>query len=99
LLIGPEGMFPAPTHAVLATAFAFPMADLRARGFGRSELSVRQTQMLSETASLVTGVAIRYKTNGQELERVGVTYVMHKNDTGWKIAVVVLHDVDTKGQS
>ena len=96
LLIGPDGMFPAPTHAVLATAFAAPMADLRARGFGRSELSVRHTTTLSETATLVTGVALRYKADGQELERVGVTYVMHKNDAGWKIAVLILHDPDEK---
>jgi hypothetical protein len=92
LLIGPDGTFAAPTHAVLATAFVTPMEDLRSRGFGRSELSVRRTQTLSDTASLLTGVAIRYKDNGQELERVGVTYVMHKNNTGWKIAVLILHD-------
>jgi ketosteroid isomerase-like protein len=94
LLIGPEGMFAAPTHAVLATAFATPIEDLRTRGFGRSELDVRHTKALSETAELVTGIAMRYKADGQELERVGVTYVMHKNDSGWKIAVLILHDVD-----
>jgi hypothetical protein len=41
---------------------------------------------------LVTGVAIRYKRNGQELERAGVTYVLHKAEAGWKIAVIVMHD-------
>lgn len=94
LLIGPEGMFPASTHAILATAFATPMKDLRARGYGRSELSVRLTKTLSETAELIIGVAIRHHADGQELERVGVTYVMHKNDAGWKIAVLILHDPD-----
>ena len=97
MLIGPQGMFAAPTHAVLATAFTFPMEDLRARGFGRSELSVQHTKTLSETAELVTGIAIRYQRDGQELERVGVTYVMHKNDTGWKIAVLILHDPGKSG--
>lgn len=92
LLIGPQGIFPAPTHAILSTIFAPALEGLRARGFGRSELSVQQSKILSETAALVTGVAIRYKTDGQELERVGVTYVLHKNDNGWKIAVLVLHD-------
>jgi hypothetical protein len=93
LLIGP-GIFAAPNHAVLATAFLTPIRDLQARGFGRSELSVQQTKTLSETAGLVIGVATRYKADGQELERVGVTYVMHKNNTGWKIAVLILHDAD-----
>jgi hypothetical protein len=41
---------------------------------------------------LATGVALRYKTDGQELERVGVTYLLYKAESGWKIAVVVLHD-------
>jgi hypothetical protein len=26
------------------------------------------------------------------LERVGVTYVLHKAESGWNIAVIVLHD-------
>jgi ketosteroid isomerase-like protein len=93
LLFGPA-MFAAPTHAVQATAFVTPISDLRSRGFGRSELSVQLTKTLSETAGLVSGVAIRYKADGHELERVGVTYIMHKNATGWKIAVLVLHDAD-----
>ena len=94
LLVGPQGVIAAPTHAVLATAFASTLKGLLARGFGRSELSVRQSRMLSGTAGLVTGVAIRYKADGQELERVGITYVLHKSDAGWKIAVSVLHDAD-----
>jgi hypothetical protein len=93
LLIGPQGIFAAPTRADVATTFAPAVESLRARGFGRSELSVRQSKMLSETVALVIGVAIRYKSDGQELERVGVTYILH-NDAGWKIAVVALHDTD-----
>ena len=94
LLIGPQGVVAAPTHAVLTTAFAPAIESLRAREFGRSELSVRRVKMLSETASLVTGVAIRFRADGQELERVGVTYVLRKTDIDWKIAVLVLHDAD-----
>jgi ketosteroid isomerase-like protein len=92
LLIGPPGVAPVPTSAALAGMFAPVMDDLRARGYGRSELNLERVQSLSATAALATGVALRYKADGQELERVGVTYVMHKADTGWKIAVLVLHD-------
>jgi len=94
LPIGPQGIIAAPTHAVLATAFAPTLKGLHARGFGQSELSVQPSKMLSATAVLVTGIAIRYKADGRELERTGVTYVLHRNDAGWKIAVVVLHDAD-----
>jgi ketosteroid isomerase-like protein len=93
MLIGPQGAFAAPTYAVLTTAFKPAMEGLRARGFGRSELSVRSVQSLSATTTLVTGVAVRYKTDGQELERVGVTYVLQKVQTHWKIAVLIVHEV------
>jgi hypothetical protein len=96
LLIGPQGVFSIPTHAALAAAFAPVIENLRARDFRRSELSVRESKMLSVTAALVTGAAIRYKADGQEMERIGVTYVLHKNDAGWKIAVSVFHDADEK---
>jgi ketosteroid isomerase-like protein len=93
LLISPQGVFPVPTFAALATVFTPTMEGLRTREFGRSELSVGYARLLSATATLVTGIAIRYQRNGQELERAGVTYVLHKAETGWKIAVIILHDV------
>jgi ketosteroid isomerase-like protein len=54
-----------------------------------------QMKRLSATTTLASGVAIRYKTDGQELERTGVTYVLHKTDNGWKIAVTVGHDPES----
>jgi hypothetical protein len=95
LAIGPQGIFAAPTHAILATALAPAIEDFKARGYCRSELRVHHTQALSATATIATGVAIRYKADGDELERVGVTYVLHKTDHGWKIAVMILHDQET----
>jgi len=92
LLISPQGVFAAPTFASLATLFTSTMEGLRTREFSRSELSVGYVKSLSASATLVTGIAIRYRRNGQELERVGVTYVLHKAETGWKIAVIILHD-------
>jgi len=92
LLVAPQGVFAAPTFAALANVFTPVMEGLRTREFGRSELSVGSVNSLSASATLVTGVAIRYKRNGQELERAGVTYVLHKAEAGWKIAVIVMHD-------
>jgi hypothetical protein len=43
---------------------------------------------------LAVGAAIQYKADGKELERVGVTYLLHKGNDGWKFAVMVLHDTD-----
>ena len=94
LLISPQAVFAAPTFETVATLFTPTMEGLRNRDFGRSELSVGHVKSLSTSATLVTGVAIRYKRNGQELERAGVTYVLHKAENGWKIAVLILHDPD-----
>jgi ketosteroid isomerase-like protein len=94
LLIGPPGVGAAPTSAALVSIFAPVMEDLRARGYGRSELSLQQVKRLSATAALASGVARRYKADGQELERAGVTYLLHRAEAGWKIAVVVLHHTD-----
>jgi ketosteroid isomerase-like protein len=92
LLIGPQGAFAAPMHDTLAPVLAMVVDSLRVRGFGRSELSIRNVEPLSGNTNLVTGVAIRYKVDGQELERVGVTYVLQSVDSRWRIAVLIVHD-------
>lgn len=94
LFIGPQGVFAAKTHIFVAEAVSPFMEAFRARGFGRTELRVRNLKLLSATAALVEGVAQRYKLDGHELDRAGVTYVLHRTDSGWKIAVVVTHDAD-----
>jgi hypothetical protein len=93
-LVGPQGGFAATTHALLATAFRPAMEGLRGRGFGRTELKVGTLKRLSATATLVGGIAQRYQLDGEELDQAGVTYVLHKGDSGWKIAVLIIHDPD-----
>ena len=34
---------------------------------------------------------MRHTVDGRELERVGVTYVLHNADSGWRIAVFSTH--------
>ena len=95
LLVGPQGVAALPTHAAMAAAFTPMMEGLRARGYGRSDLRMLHIKQLSATAALASGVAVRYRADGQELERVGVSYVLHKAaDDRWSIAVTVVHDTD-----
>ena len=94
LLVSPEGVAATPTHAALAAAFTPTMKDLRARGYARSALTKLRVEPLSATTTLASGITVRYKANGQELERVGVTYLLQKADNSWKIAVLVVHDTD-----
>lgn len=94
LLVGPQGVVAVPTHAAMVAPFTTVMEGLRARGYGRSELSMPHIRQLSATATLASGVAVRYRTDGQELERVGVTYLLYKADDRWTIAATVTHDGD-----
>jgi ketosteroid isomerase-like protein len=98
LLLAPQGGFAAPSRDALASPIAALIDSLRAKGFGRSELRIGRLEGLSATATLVTGVAIRYTTAGPELERAGLTYVLHHVDGLWKIAVLIAHDVATQTQ-
>ena len=68
------------------------MEGLRAKGYGRSELELGYIKSLSSSAALIGGIAVRYRTDGQELERVGITYVLNRTVSGWKFATVILHD-------
>jgi ketosteroid isomerase-like protein len=97
LLVGPQGVMPIPNHAALADVFGPVMEGLRAKGYGRSELELDDAKSLSSSAALIGGVAIRYNADGHQLERVGITYVLHKTASGWKFATVILHDPNTPG--
>jgi ketosteroid isomerase-like protein len=94
LLIGPSGVIALPTAGAMVPIFGPVMENLRQREYRRSEFSQQELRILSATSALATGVAIRYKTDGQEMERVGLTYLLHKGDSGWKFAVMTLHDAD-----
>jgi hypothetical protein len=95
LLVGPQGVIPIPNHAALVAVFGPVMEDLRGKGYGRSEFELSYAKSLSSSAALIGGGAIRYNSDGQRLERVGITYLLHKTESGWKFATVILHDPDT----
>jgi hypothetical protein len=95
LLVGPHGVIPVPNHAALLAVFGPVMEGLRAKGYGRSEFELDYAKSLSSSVSLIGGVAVRYNADGQLLERVGITYLLHKTESGWKFATVVLHDPHT----
>jgi hypothetical protein len=90
MTIAPQGVSMAETHAALANWIAPLVAGLKAAGYGRSEFAQSDVTMLGEGAALVRGVAVRYSAAGPELERVPLSYLMHRGEAGWKIAVLVV---------
>ena len=88
--ISPQGVFSADNRVELANAFG-PLVDgLQEKGYGRSEFVEAEATTLSGTAALVRGVAVRYKLDQSELERVPISYLMHRASDGWKIVTMVL---------
>jgi hypothetical protein len=94
MLISPAGVAPTPTRDAVSAAFKPTMESLRARGFAKSELTGLRLKRLSAATMLAAGVAVRSKTDGHELDRAGVIYLLQKTNSGWQFATVVLHDAD-----
>jgi hypothetical protein len=94
LLISPLGVTAARDGAAVGHTFTPVLQGLRTRGYGRSELTMLNVRQLSATVIWASGVAVRYKVDGSELERAGVTYVLNKAGSDWKMAVTILHDAD-----
>ena len=89
MTVAPQGVLSAATHAALKDALAPIITSLKTRGCGRSEFVEPTVTRLGESDALVRGVAVRYTAAGPELERIPLSYVMHRTETGWKIAVLV----------
>jgi len=91
-LVSPAGVVATPTRAALAAAFQPMMDALRTRGFAKSELIDLHLKRLSATTVIAGGVAVRTKTDGQELERAGVVYLLQNTNGEWQIATIVIHE-------
>jgi ketosteroid isomerase-like protein len=68
---------------------------LRSMGVARSEWAEAHFKQLSATLVVAGIVVVRYGAGGDELERVGWTYLVQKTGAGWKIAVLASHSPDT----
>ena len=88
MTITPQGVSSAANRTALAGLVA-PLVDgLRAKGYGRSEFVQPNVTPIGQTAALVRGVAVRYTAAGSEMERVNVSYLIRRDEAGWKIAVL-----------
>jgi hypothetical protein len=91
LLAGPLGVIALPTPSVIEPIFGPVMESLRARRFARSEFASQEIRILSADSAFATGIAIRYRLDGEELERAGISYLLRKTGDAWKFVVMVLH--------
>lgn len=91
---------PMTTKKEVEAVFTPFMADLKDKGFSRSELLSLKEKQLSHNITIFSGSAIRYKKEGEtetELEKFSFTYTLRQDeqDKQWKIVMGIIHDPDT----
>src|SRR5215475_12232885 len=95
MFIPPQGVRVLATAADIEALLTQVMQGLKARSYARSELTELHAHQMSENTALVSVSRVRYKTDGEELERLGETYTLRRTEGGWKIVVAMIHDPDT----
>ena len=79
------------TMSEIEAGYGGYLKTLRERGYSHSTWPEQHVKLLDQTTALASAVAVRHKTDGSELETIGVTYVLRKTEGEWKIAVMIGH--------
>ena len=95
LFVSPQGVLASTSATDTRALLAQMMKGLEARGYARSEHGPLGVKALSGYDALLSTRVVRYKSDDTEIEQFGATYTLRKSDTGWKIAVLVVHDSNT----
>ena len=88
MFIGLRGTFAVASREDLIRVLGPTLEALKTKDYRRSEFIEPQLTALTENTVLARGVAVRYRASGTELERVPISYLMHRDGAAWKIAVV-----------
>jgi hypothetical protein len=91
MFIQPQELKVLPTLDDVKALYGGILRDLRERGYSHSTWSEMHVKPFDETRALISGVFVRHKTDGTELETRSGTYILRKVDGEWKIAVIIGH--------
>ena len=82
---GRHGLSQCATEGDHQRSFGKIMADLKERGWARSNVDRLKTWALAEDLAMILADATRYKADGSVLERVRACYTVRRDGKGWKI--------------
>jgi hypothetical protein len=91
LFIAPQGLFAMPDTNTARALVSQVMAQLRGQSYSRTEVVSFTVHTLSSDLAVCAGTFVRFNTGGQEITRMGFTYIM-RNSGAWKIIVAVVHE-------
>ncbi len=91
MFITPQGVFVMPDTNTARSLLSQFMDQLRSQSYRRTELMGLTVRQLSPDLASFSGTFVRSNTRGEEITRVGFTYMM-RNAGSWKIIVAALYE-------
>ena len=83
----------AVANRVEAEAYLKPSFEaLRASSYLKTEFPKLRAQSLGPGLAIISGMGIRYRTDGTQLMSFGITYIWRQVPDEWKLAVMTVHD-------
>lgn len=92
-VVTPRGAYVLADRQEIVSAFTSVRRDLRARGCRRTERHDVQVRVLDDRLARARALTVRFGEEGRELERTGAAYVLRRTREGWRIVVLVEHEV------
>ncbi|MBV8771321.1 MAG: nuclear transport factor 2 family protein [Acidobacteriaceae bacterium] len=82
---GHQGLSQCASQSDHQRSFGKIMADLKARGWARSDVDQLKAWPLAEDLAMILADVSRYKRDGSVLERVRACYTLRRDTKDWKI--------------
>jgi ketosteroid isomerase-like protein len=87
-ITGRDGLSQCTTESQHQRGFAKIMADLKERGWVRSDINRLKTWAVAEDLAMILADVSRHKADGSILERVRACYMVRRDARGWKIVTL-----------
>lgn len=94
LLVLPNQVTMLAKRADVEDFLAKLLAGLKPLGYSYSKVVDPRTKLLNPTTAIYSTIAIRFKADGSEMQRAGFTYLLQKDNSGWRIHGLIATDLD-----
>lgn len=91
LLTTDDGFFALTSDDQVAAALQHQVDGMRAAAYGRSEVLDSKVTVLNSTTALYRGTFSRQRSDGGEISRLTVTYLVTDGAAGRRISVLAVH--------
>jgi hypothetical protein len=91
MFIAPQGAFAVPDTNTARALLSQFMGQLRSQSYRPTEVVGLTVRKLSPGLASCAGTFVRFNTSGEEITRLGFTYIMRYSGS-WKIIVAVVHE-------